>query len=52
MPNKTNHFSANRLRHRQPPEFSELNPNTEILETGIKVIDLLCPFVRGGKIGL
>ena len=38
--------------HRQPPEFSELNPNTEILETGIKVIDLLCPFVRGGKIGL
>jgi len=38
--------------HRQPPEFSELNPNTEILVTGIKVIDLLCPFVRGGKIGL
>jgi len=38
--------------HRQPPEFTELNPNTEILETGIKVIDMLCPFVRGGKIGL
>ncbi|MBC7834692.1 MAG: F0F1 ATP synthase subunit beta [Phycisphaerales bacterium] len=38
--------------HRAPPEFSQLNPNTEILETGIKVIDLLCPFVRGGKIGL
>ncbi len=38
--------------HRAPPEFSELNPNTEILPTGIKVIDLLCPFVRGGKIGL
>lgn len=38
--------------HRAPPEFMELNPNTEILETGIKVIDLLCPFVRGGKIGL
>jgi F-type H+/Na+-transporting ATPase subunit beta len=38
--------------HRQPPEFSQLNPNTEMLETGIKVIDLLCPFVRGGKIGL
>jgi F-type H+-transporting ATPase subunit beta len=38
--------------HRTPPEFSELNPNTEILVTGIKVIDLLCPFVRGGKIGL
>ncbi len=38
--------------HRTPPEFSQLNPNTEMLETGIKVIDLLCPFVRGGKIGL
>jgi F-type H+/Na+-transporting ATPase subunit beta len=38
--------------HKQPPEFMSLNPNTEILVTGIKVIDLLCPFVRGGKIGL
>ncbi len=38
--------------HREAPEFSELNPKTEILATGIKVIDLLCPFVRGGKIGL
>jgi F-type H+-transporting ATPase subunit beta len=38
--------------HRTPPEFAALNPNTEILETGIKVIDLMCPFVRGGKIGL
>jgi F-type H+-transporting ATPase subunit beta len=38
--------------HRAPPEFAQLNPNTEILVTGIKVIDLLCPFVRGGKIGL
>ena len=38
--------------HRQPPEFGQLNPQTEILVTGIKVIDLLCPFVRGGKIGL
>mgnify|MGYP006276836659 CR=1 FL=1 len=38
--------------HHEPPEFTELNPNTEILETGIKVVDLLCPFVRGGKIGL
>jgi F-type H+-transporting ATPase subunit beta len=38
--------------HKAPPEFSQLNPNTEILATGIKVIDLLCPFVRGGKIGL
>ncbi len=38
--------------HKAPPEFAQLNPNTEILATGIKVIDLLCPFVRGGKIGL
>ena len=38
--------------HKQPPEFANLNPKTEILVTGIKVIDLLCPFVRGGKIGL
>ena len=38
--------------HRDPPPFVELNPQTEILQTGIKVIDLLCPFVRGGKIGL
>ncbi|MBI1374663.1 MAG: F0F1 ATP synthase subunit beta [Phycisphaera sp.] len=38
--------------HRDPPEFVNLNPKTEILETGIKVVDLLCPFVRGGKIGL
>ena len=38
--------------HREPPAFTALNPRTEILETGIKVVDLLCPFVRGGKIGL
>jgi len=38
--------------HKEPPEFTDLNPQTEILETGIKVVDLLCPFVRGGKIGL
>ena len=38
--------------HREPPAFTQLNPRTEVLETGIKVIDLLCPFVRGGKIGL
>jgi len=38
--------------HAEPPEFTDLNPRTEILETGIKVVDLLCPFVRGGKIGL
>ena len=38
--------------HREPPKFTELNPKTEMHETGIKVVDLLCPFVRGGKIGL
>ncbi len=38
--------------HHEPPEFDELTPKTEQFETGIKVIDLLVPFVRGGKIGL
>ncbi len=38
--------------HKAPPALTDLNPKTEILVTGIKVIDLLCPFVRGGKIGL
>ena len=38
--------------HRDPPEFVDLSPKTEIFETGIKVIDLLTPFVRGGKAGL
>ena len=38
--------------HRDPPAFSQQNPTTEILETGIKVIDLLAPYARGGKIGL
>ncbi len=38
--------------HTAPPSIANLNPNNEILETGIKVVDLLCPFVRGGKIGL
>ncbi len=38
--------------HAEPPAFSELSPKTEIFETGIKVIDLLTPLVRGGKAGL
>jgi F-type H+-transporting ATPase subunit beta len=38
--------------HRPPPKFAELEPKTEMLETGIKVLDLLAPYVRGGKIGL
>jgi F-type H+-transporting ATPase subunit beta len=38
--------------HRDPPTFGELSPTVEIFETGIKVIDLLAPYVRGGKVGL
>jgi F-type H+-transporting ATPase subunit beta len=38
--------------HREPPPFAELSPKTELFETGIKVIDLLTPLVRGGKAGL
>ena len=38
--------------HRNPPQFKDQSTKKEIFETGIKVIDLLCPYVRGGKIGL
>ncbi len=38
--------------HRPAPEYDELATSTEILETGIKVIDLICPYAKGGKIGL
>ena len=38
--------------HREAPKFTELSPTTELLETGIKVIDLVCPFAKGGKVGL
>ena len=38
--------------HRPAPSFEELSSSTEMLETGIKVIDLLCPYAKGGKIGL
>ena len=38
--------------HRETPKFTDLEPKTEIFETGIKVIDLIAPFVKGGKIGL
>ena len=38
--------------HRQPPEFVEQSTEMEVLETGIKVVDLLAPYARGGKIGL
>ncbi|MEX0950980.1 MAG: F0F1 ATP synthase subunit beta [Gammaproteobacteria bacterium] len=38
--------------HREAPEYTELSATTELLETGIKVIDLICPFAKGGKVGL
>ena len=38
--------------HRDPPSFEDQSPVVEILETGIKVIDLLAPYAKGGKIGL
>ena len=38
--------------HREPPTYEEQNPTTEILETGIKVVDLIAPYAKGGKIGL
>ncbi len=38
--------------HRKAPTFEEQSPTTELLETGIKVIDLICPFAKGGKVGL
>jgi len=38
--------------HRAAPSYEDLSPATELLETGIKVIDLMCPFAKGGKVGL
>lgn len=38
--------------HREAPKFDELSPSVDLLETGIKVIDLICPFAKGGKVGL
>lgn len=38
--------------HRPAPKFDELSPSVDLLETGIKVIDLICPFAKGGKVGL
>jgi F-type H+/Na+-transporting ATPase subunit beta len=38
--------------HQKAPKFDELSPSTDLLETGIKVIDLVCPFAKGGKVGL
>jgi len=41
-----------RVIHQKAPKFDELSPSVELLETGIKVIDLICPFAKGGKVGL
>jgi F-type H+-transporting ATPase subunit beta len=41
-----------RVIHQPAPKFDELSPSVELLETGIKVIDLICPFAKGGKVGL
>ncbi len=38
--------------HRDPPTFEDLQPTTEVFETGLKVVDLIAPFIRGGKVGL
>ena len=38
--------------HRKPPKYEDQKAGNEVLETGIKVIDLICPFARGGKVGL
>jgi len=46
------HVEQRRPIHHAPPKFSDLTPRSEMMETGIKVVDLLAPFVRGGKIGL
>lgn len=48
-PIKSEHHAA---IHRKPPSYEEQAGSTELLETGIKVIDLLCPFAKGGKVGL
>jgi F-type H+/Na+-transporting ATPase subunit beta len=49
---KPNNFKKRAPIHRLPPALSEQSGTTEILETGIKVIDLICPVTRGGKVGL
>jgi F-type H+/Na+-transporting ATPase subunit beta len=46
------HAKDSRPIHQEPPKFTQLSSKTEMFETGIKVIDLLCPLVRGGKCGL
>lgn len=50
--NKGDDFDTFEPIHKQPPAFDQLSDEQEILETGIKVIDLIAPFLKGGKIGL
>lgn len=50
MPNVTDAPRAS--IHQNPPEFKDQSTKAEIMETGIKVVDLLCPFLKGGKVGL
>lgn len=45
-------FTKHKSIYNNPPHFLELNPQLEVLETGIKIIDFLCPIPKGGKIGL
>lgn len=49
---KENNFKKHSQIHRDPPPLTDQSGNVEILETGIKVIDLICPITRGGKVGL
>lgn len=52
LPNNDLKHAKKMSIHREPPAFKDQSVKTEIFETGIKVIDLLCPYVKGGKIGL
>ena len=54
LDDKENDFSSSPHSpiHKAAPKYEDQNPTKEILETGIKVIDLLCPYVKGGKVGL
>jgi F-type H+-transporting ATPase subunit beta len=52
VPTSSLHVTERWPIHRDPPAFDQLEPRTEILETGIKVLDLLTPYVKGGKVGL
>jgi F-type H+-transporting ATPase subunit beta len=52
VPTASLEITERRGIHRDPPPFDQLEPRTQILETGIKVLDLLTPYVQGGKIGL